>query len=295
MLRLLKPYLSTPVDVENKQKRKPRNRDAIKLPPTYSPSPERSFRNRSANNEVQYVSTSQCNNKLNKANMNTVPGTGLKLDINDTKDYVNTGKQSKEKCESAPITRSDRIYDKTASLSLSSAKLVRRHHKNDCLLQETLLFNQSRHFPQVGLQTELNFANESRKEHDLPDYSLRKQRRPSLSLPDLRSVSGFLVKSGSSTPTTEGDDDYDDDRDDDVDDVDDVDNDDVFSHSCPTASSKSKSKQSFTQQKSDRQITLPDINKGRAHLMLPANKQKGVTPLTRNRKCSSSDNLLHTS
>lgn len=286
VLRLLNPYLNTSIDAENKKKRKPRNRDAIKLPPTYSPSPERSFRNRSANKEVQYVSTSQCNSK--SASMDIGAGTGLKLDINATKDYLNIGRQPKEKCESAPVTRSDRIYDKTASLSLSSAKLIRRHHKNDCLLQETLLFNQSRNFPKV--HTELTFTNKSGQELDLPDYSLRKQRRPSLSLPDLRNVSGFLVNSGSSTPTTEGDDDYDDARDDATDDVDD--DDDVFS-SCPRASSKSKSKPGFIQHNSERQITLPDINKGRTHLLSPANKRKGVTPHMRNRKCSSSDDLLH--
>ncbi|XP_045183845.2 uncharacterized protein LOC123542203 [Mercenaria mercenaria] len=288
VIKLFDSYLNKTIGLEKKKKRKPRNRDVIKLPPTYSPSPERSARRPSPKHEVQYNSNVQCNYERLHSTRNE-----LKLDIDATKSILTSENDVRDKCESAPVLRGERICrdEVVSSLSLSSPKLARRHHKQDCLLQETLLLNQSRNFPQVKSENKLTSKTENKL--DLPEYSLRKQRRPSISLPDLRSVSGFLVNSGSSTPTTEGGDiskrstpTKDDDN---V--SDDDDDDDVFSRSCP--SSRLKSKPIFKRQISERQVILPDINKGNTTLSSSANFSKGITSRTRQRKYSNSDDQLN--
>lgn len=287
-LRLFDSYLNKSASLDKKKVRKPRNRDVIKLPPTYSPSPERSFRNTSANKEVQYITHFTCNKEGPRG-----ARSDLKLNINVTQEFLNSETGVKEKCDSAPVIRGDRTgrEEMVSSLSLSSPKLTRRHHRQDCLLQETLLLNQSRNFPQVKQGDKL--MNKNGKDLDLPDYSLRKQRRPSISLPDLRSVSGFLVNSGSSTPTTESDDfskrsTPTKSADGDVDEYDDV-----FSHSCPDT--RNRSRPIFKRQSSEKQVTLPDIHKGQANLSSPAHMRTGITSLARSRKCSSSDDQLQRS
>lgn len=266
--------------MKRKKVRKPRNRDVIKLPPTYSPSPERSVRNTSGNKEVQYNSQSLCNNKEASQSARTP----LRLDLSVTRQHIHSEKEIKEKCDSAPVVRGDRTArdEMMTSLSLSSPRLARRHHKQDCLLQETLLLNQSRNFPQ--LKSENQFENDDNRELDLPEYSLRKQRRPSISLPDLRAVSGFLVNSGSSTPTSgsgdisrenlsvkSADDDFE--------------NDDVFSCSCPDT--RKKTRPIFKRQTSERQVTFPEIHTGKTNLSSPAHMRR--------EKCSSSDDQLQRS
>jgi hypothetical protein len=284
VIRLFDSYMNNTASLEKKKRRKPRNRDVIKLPPTYSPSPERSARNPSERKEVQYVSKYQCNNDRLQST-----GNELKLDIKATKDLTNFENDAKGKCDSAPVIRSERLCreEVVSSLSLSSPKLARRHHKQDCLLQETLLLNQSRNFPQV--KAESKFTDRSEDKLELPEYSFRKQRRPSLSLPDLRNVSGFLVNSGSSTPTDSGDISK---RSTPTKNVqNDSDDDDVFSQSCP--SYRSKSKPIFKRQTSEKHVVLPDINKGNTTLSSPANMRKAVVSLARNRKYSNSDDQLH--
>ncbi|KAL4216518.1 hypothetical protein ACF0H5_024241 [Mactra antiquata] len=277
---------------EKKTRRKPRNKEinAIQLPPAYSPSPERGCRNtpREKVSPLAERPISQCNfNSVSKSSHITGDPSSCNTDASQSEDDV---------------ARSNGKNEVMSSLSLSSPRLVRRHHKQDCLLQETLLLNQSRNFPQMKSLK----RDDSHEKHgaNFPEYSLRKQRRPSLSLPDLRNVSQFLVNSGSSTPTTEGDesehkltrlDDYSDIRgdgdDDDYNINDDESDDDVFSRSYPISEKTSRSAESQLSRKSN--FTLPEISSGKTNMVSPKVSRKGITSLYRRRKFSNSDDQIH--
>lgn len=240
---------------------------------------------------MQSTQNTQCNIYHNSS-----PRNEIKLNITATKRELNFEPVIKDKCESAPVIRTPRDVI-TSTLSLSSPKLIRRHHKQDCLLQETLLSNHSRNFPQMSSRS----AKQNGGDHELelPEYSLRRQRRPSLSLPDLHSAKGFLVNSGSSTPSTENDRNSpsrDKPEDDDKDDSNYVDDDDdVFSRSFPISSEEMGQKQkSYFRQNSEKHVVLPEVPKGKTCLMSPAVKRKGLLH-SRLRKYSNSDDQLHRS
>ncbi|XP_052787115.1 uncharacterized protein LOC128222223 isoform X2 [Mya arenaria] len=263
-------------DGTSRSRRKPRNRQvatARELPPAYSPSPERRKGYSSARDIVQ-TRTNYSNSSYEKE------GNGFN---NEYESAI------PDKCDSAPVTRSERALKANAvtSLSLSSPRLNRRHHKQDCLLTETLLNNQNKKFP--GLQdTKCN----SHDTLEPPEYSLNnRKRRPSLSLPDLRNVTGNLVNSGNSTPETgESSSPTNDDQYEDYDT-----NDDVFSQSYPNAHQKEvrqKVVPPYLRQQSDNQLSLPNINKGLVSLTGSKSKSKGLTPLGRQRKFSNSDDHL---
>lgn len=201
-----------------------------------------------------------------------------------------------KKCDSAPVSQMNTEIRPTLepSLSLSSPRLMRRHHKQDCLLTETLLHNQSKKLPYFKTDDH----SSSPDQLELPEYSLRRQRRPSLSLPDLRNVSSCLINSGNSTPTTDGGSgsrassptpeiknktqNYDDD-------------DDVFSSSYPTAilTGRKHDKITFKTQLSEKQGSLPEINKGIVTLTTPRTIRKGINSLVKQRKYSTSDDQLN--
>ena len=269
--------------LNNKQqkRRKPRSRDVTKhLPPAYSPSPERK------GDTTPRQSTQTTPRKL-------TPRDSSKHNITHEQ-YPISESAIVEKCDSAPLVRlasEDRAMFET-SLSLSSPRLMRRHHKQDCLLTETLLLNQSKKLPYFKNS---NQSVDNTNDIDFHEYSLRRQRRPSISLPDLRNMMGSLVSSGNSTPTTDGgsgspassptmdkgqllDDD-----------------DDVFSSSYPTALLTGRRAERFTcrRQMSDHQITLPEILPGATTLTTPRQTRKGLSSLVRQRKFSSSDDQIN--
>lgn len=295
IVRLLDSYINNSAVLDPKKKRKPRNRDVANLPPTYSPSPERTAKNPSANKVVQYNLNSSCNIYNNRKQTSE-----QKIDISAARRESSSEHTQKEKCDSAPVLRGNRTSREeiTSSLSLSSPKLVRRHHKQDCLLQETLLLNQSRNFPEVRSQISSTVQTETDNTLDLPEHSLRRQRRPSLSLPDLRSARGFLVNSGSSTPTTEGDRgsprrDFNDDEDLNNIAVDSGDDEEVFSKSCPNPFQKNKQgHEMYRRQNSAKYVTLPEVPKGKTCFMSPSNARRNFKHIDRQRKYSNSDDHL---
>lgn len=279
VMRLLKQYqqATTKTTEESRKRRKPRNRDVTKqLPPAYSPSPERRAGEISARNGCggagvvrgQHSAYSQLSSDSSDLGLN---------------DFT-----AAEKCDSAPTTGRERpAYPRmVTSLSLTSPKMSRHHHKQDCLLTETLLHNQSKLFPNIA-GTRVSSAESA--EHPVNYEHLRGGRNPSVSLPDLRNVTGTLVSSGNSSPAisatnskgcspTQ----------------DDPDIDDVFSQSYPTSQllRTNVPKITYKRQQSDGQLSLPDINRGVVALVSPKNKNRGLNPLVRQRKFSNSDDHL---
>lgn len=282
VMKLFEPHMNrTACLAEKSQKRrKPRSRDVTKhLPPAYSPSPERRGDN-SPRNSKQTTPRKLTSRDCSKSDL------GEQYPVDLSKSAI------LEKCDSAPVIRlaSEDRPTLEPSLSLSSPRLMRRHHKQDCLLTETLLLNQSKKLPYFKADNQ-----STDEEIEFHNYSLRRQRRPSLSLPDLRNVNGSLVSSGNTTPTTDGGtgsrtsspvNERDKQKNDD---------DDVFSSSYPTTlmSSRRPDKYSCRRQFSEQQITLPEISPGAVTLTTPRTKRKGVSSLVRQRKYSSSDDQIN--
>lgn len=282
-MRLFENYMNksaSRLGQKTQKRRKPRSRDVTKnLPPAYSPSPERKCNTSpSSPRKVGYLPPRNCHsvNKIVDDSPPTMPNSAIS-----------------DKCDSAPVRRVEIDTDirprVEPSLSLSSPRLMRRHHRQDCLLTETLLHNQSKKLPY--------FKSDDQSETDqleLPAYSLRRQRRPSISLPDLRNVIGSLVSSGTSSPTTDGGSDS---RacspSPDV--QNESETDDVFSNSYPRAvlTDRRSEKFPYGRQLSEQKLLLPEINKGTTTLMTTKSNRKGVSSLVKQRKYSTSDDQIN--
>ena len=296
MLRSYEAKLPKNADNDVKR-RKPRNRDVTshrQLPPAYSPSPERRL---AQNGSGSVMGTHSSPSRSFQSEIRNSPESSS---FSPSSENIPPFCSSQDKCDSAPVTRTERamVSKGVTSLSLSSPKLSRRHHKHDCLLTETLLSNQNKMFPMVK-----NVKSNSSDLIELPEQGMRRQRRPSISLPDLRNVSGCLINSGASTPDTNSDksssptqtkyknrsqdDDYDDDDNDD-------DDDDVFSRSYPTNSTNATQKEvlPYLRQQSHNEISLPRIDTGLLSLTGSTQCKKVSRKLLRQRKYSNSDDQL---
>ncbi|KAH3746755.1 ankyrin repeat domain-containing protein 34B-like [Dreissena polymorpha] len=279
VMRLLKPHqqAATKIVEEFRKRRKPRNRDVTKqLPPAYSPSPERRVGNISNGNGCGGAGIGRGQNSA------------FSQYSSDSDDHGSNDITTADTCDSDPSTCAERpAYPRMmTSLSLTSPKMGRHHHKQDCLLTETLLHNQSKMFPNIaGMRVSSADAADIAVNYD----NLRRGRRPSVSLPDLRNVTGTLVSSGNSSPAisatnSEGCSPT----------PDDPDSDDVFSQSYPTSQllRTNGPKVTYQRQQSAGQLSLPDINRGIVTLVSPKSKNIGLSPLVRQRKISNSDDHL---
>ena len=275
-------YLDKTSSLQSKKKQKPRNRDVNKLPPkSYSPSPERRpftqpqtpRKQEMVNNTPRNLYETNAENKdLNDNKNKGKPKLRLGNDLLDHK--FNGGGNNSGKCDSAPVLRSDSDKQLTSGLSLSSPRLDRRHHRQDCLLQETSLQNPNLTLPSMCKLGD--YETDSDEDIRFPQHSLRNRRRPSISLPDLRNCIGNLVNSGNSTPNTGS-------RLDIVN-TDCIDtDDDVFTQSLPSSVRSLPTHSLCT-----KQFTLPEIKTSRNTVSYASPKisRKGYNALERERKRS---------
>ena len=126
----------------------------------------------------------------------------------------------------------------------------------------------------------------------IPENHLRKQRRPSLSLPDLR-ISGFLVQSGGSTPGSEDGDNKSDKY------CDKKSDDDYHSDKQDNCVCNELSKHENYQEVAGllsnptNNLPLPEIGKRASHTSSKQLVVDNISPLARSRKFSNSDDQLN--
>ena len=290
VITLFESYINKSVCLQDKKKpRKPRNRDVIRLPLAYSPSPERKAQcpssghvtSRSTKSSLAFQSLPNSPSTRRNAEGNFTPRhTHGKVDLN----LSMSSKELYSKSDSAPLIRKSISLEneERPSLTLTSAKLSRHHYKRDSLYHQSTTLQSPRVLPDIE-STDANWDK-------IPENHIRKQRRPSISLPDLR-LAGSLVQSGGSSPDSEEnghirETSFQKETENEVED-----DDSVFSSSYPTAklfNSVRCSKQS------DRQLTLPEIGQHRSSkLSQNFNKNKNISPLARTRKFSNSDDHLN--
>ena len=283
IMHLLESYNNKSVCLQDKKKqRKPRNRD-IRLPLAFSPSPER---------RAQYSSPRHVTNRsiVNITNSSSLPNTPIgrgesllsprrngKLGL----DLVKSGNDLYSKSGSAPLLRKNISLDQDDehNLTLTSARMSRQNFKHDSLTN----YSCSLESPSTLPYLKINGHNSV----DIPDSHIRRQRRPSISLPDLRIAGSInLVQSGGSTPTSEPDYKIKELGDDEITDTED----DVFSQSFPNR----KLHSSFnTLKPPEKQLTLPEINQSRSCHQSPNITRKNISPLARSRKYSNSDDHIN--
>ena len=281
VIKLFRSYVDKTVGLLQKKKNR-NHRDAIKLKAAPSVRQERLYVS-SAPTESTSEPTSSVNDK-NK--LLSRPRLNLSTLIKP--------RETQEKCDSAPVTRTNpNTFDKTqivTSLQLSSPKLQRRFHKENSLLEECFKRNNINILPPMNRTGGDSSNTHIDKDFDLPEYSIRRQRRPSISLPDLRNVTGCLVNSGSSTPCSDTREDTDCHISDEYrtleDDIND--NEDVFAHTFP-AQKRRLHKTSLKQSLTESKVTLPDIHKTISQHDVT---KKVFQPLSRSRKFSNSDDQL---
>ena len=191
------------------------------------------------------------------------------------------GRELYSKCDSAPIMRSDVSVENEEGhpLALTSARLERRHYKRDCLRHQPSSLQSDDALP------DLDFG----KDRDsVPDNLLRKHRRPSISLPDLR-LEGFLVQSGGSTPTSEDDSIYSDSERLKNSSPEQEQDDNVFAQDNQNTRVTRRIK---TTKQSDKQFTLPEIGNNSSRVSSKYSTTNHISPLARSRKYSNSDDQL---
>ena len=279
VISLIESYANKSVCLKNKKKqRKPRNRDAIRLPLAYSPSPERAghMTNRSIGKPLISLSLPNSPDRTMENYFSQRPRQSkvdLKLNIG--------GRELYSKCDSAPVVRSDVTVDNGEAhpLALTSARLERHHYKRDSLHHQPSSLQSDDVLPDL----DIDIGNRD----FIPDNHLRKQRRPSISLPDLR-MAGFLVQSGGSTPTSEDDSGSDSEYlKDSSPELDQEDN--VFTQSYQSTKVARGVK---TTKQSDRQFTLPEIGNHSSRVASQFSTTNHISPLARSRKYSNSDDQL---
>ena len=274
VIALLESYANKTVCLQDKKKQgKPRNRETIRLPLAYSPSPERAghMTNRSIVTPLKTNSLPNSPGRTMESYLSQRPRP-LKVDLKLTIDR----KELYSKCDSAPVVRSDISVenDDGHALALTSARLERHHYKRDSLRHQPSSLQSNHVLPDL---------DPSKDRDTFPDNRLRKQRRPSISLPDLR-IAGFLVQSGGSTPTSEEDFISDSERLKDSS-PEDEQEDNAFIQSYPRRGIK-------TTKQSDRQFTLPEIGNHSSRVSSKVHTTNHISPLARSRKYSNSDDQL---
>lgn len=287
ILRLFESYRSQSLGRQPRN-RKPRCRDVIRLPMvSYSPTRDVHPLKLAYGKDVRTEKLLKSFQGIQLSKSASSPR--LRENLLTLKITSKTGGNSAEKCDSAPVRRSNPHIGRdqmASSLPLSSPRLERLCHKQNCL--------------KSGLNYPLNPDNKSQfppvkgKDDDDKTFEtecggqFRKQRRGSISLPDLRNMSGYLVASGASTPNTGSGantpDAY----------ASCSEDDDVFAQSYPNATKSQHTKPMIKKHnRLERQCTLPEINSGLVSLSGSRNSL-GLTPLARQqRKYSTSDDQIH--
>ena len=276
MINLFESYINKSVCLQEKKKqRKPRNRDIIRLPQPYTPSPER----KAQDSSPRHMSNRSLISSVASKSLPQSPARPVENYFSPRRknEKLDLNLEKVGKSDSAPLLRKDIAVPNADdhNLALTSARLSRHHFKRDCLTNYSCSLESPQALPYLT-DNENSFNR-------IPDNHLRRQRRPSISLPDLR-MAGFLVQSGSSSPSSES-------ESKDLSCCEGTDNDDdVFAQRYPN-------RRVFNNINSpkhpEKQLTLPEINQSRSCQQSPSLAKKNISPLARSRKYSNSDDHLN--